>query len=107
MEHMRMLDLRNFRRWLDEQPDNATVGYVRRADECPLARHILEWHDLHTVSVGDERILADDRDETNTFEYEQQLQPWARRFVRAVDANQREGKAIKAAQARKILAEQQ
>lgn len=79
--YRRMLNSRSFKKWLDGRARWERAGKAYRVGLCPIATYIREGLGLRRVRVDNTSIHADDGDEN----YIQSLQPWARRFVRAID----------------------
>jgi len=76
MKRFNGLSKQSFRRWLESQEPNASVGHVGGLDNCPLATYIQK--ELHT-SAQVTSLFINTEDTT----YRQPL--WTSRFVRLVD----------------------
>lgn len=73
----------DFRAWLEEQPEGATVGTAREDCDCPITRYVRHRFPLPNAVTGSTVLHPNGRDGGHAW----RLEEWARDFVRELDGS--------------------
>ena len=96
---MRLIDKRNFRKWLKGKNKADIVGLSKQYDSCPIACYLEETHNAFRGGISANELILKINFHNPLDMNTQSTPKWAKNFIELVDSDFGLGEEVTAAEA--------